>query len=277
MGADDRAHLADEQGLAAEDLAAPLDEDGGPLGVLDVLDDPGVGAVVVAALQVLDHALERAAGRAHPLDRGDLGLEREDRLDLQRRAQPGAPPPTRPPRRRYSSVSTTNQTADLVAGLLGARQDRVRVGAAAGGARRRQRDQAEPSARGLRVQDADPLAAPALLLEGLLGLDGRLEGARDARRDVDRDDVAAGVQQRLPDLDEVADRGLRGGGQLGGGAQVLVVVVEAVELRLALLAAAPVDVETDQVQVVGVHDRLREVVRGVGDDGHVRHGADPIR
>ena len=40
------------------------------------------------SLQVVDEPLERAPGRAHALDRRDLALDREDRLDLQRRADP---------------------------------------------------------------------------------------------------------------------------------------------------------------------------------------------
>ena len=43
-----------------------------PLGLLvglDVLDDPAVGAVGLLGAQELDHPLERAAGRAHALDR----------------------------------------------------------------------------------------------------------------------------------------------------------------------------------------------------------------
>ncbi len=58
------------------------------LGRLDVLHHPGVGAVLAAAAQQVDHLLERALGGPHPLDRGDLGLDGEDRLDPQRRAQP---------------------------------------------------------------------------------------------------------------------------------------------------------------------------------------------
>ena len=51
---------------------------------------------LLALVGELDHALERAPARAHALDRRDLLLEREDRLDLQRRAEQrlrGADPP----------------------------------------------------------------------------------------------------------------------------------------------------------------------------------------
>ena len=43
----------------------------------------------VALAREVDHALEGAAAGADALDRGDLLLEREDRLDLQRRADEG--------------------------------------------------------------------------------------------------------------------------------------------------------------------------------------------
>ena len=58
-----------KQRVAAEDLAAALDEPRGFVGRLDVLHDPCVGAVVVALPQVLDHPLERArrtCARARP-------------------------------------------------------------------------------------------------------------------------------------------------------------------------------------------------------------------
>ncbi len=85
--AEDRADLGDEHGLAVEYLTALLDQVARRLGVLDVLDDPGVGAVGVALAGVLDQALEGAATGPHALDRSDLILEREDRLDLQRRPE----------------------------------------------------------------------------------------------------------------------------------------------------------------------------------------------
>ena len=44
VGAEHGADLGDEDRLAAEDLAAVVDQGVGGLLVLDVLDDPGVGA-----------------------------------------------------------------------------------------------------------------------------------------------------------------------------------------------------------------------------------------
>src|SRR4051794_6235156 len=85
--ADDGADLGDPDRLAAEDLAPAFDEPLGLLSGLDVLDDPAVRAVGLAGLHVVDEALEGAARGAHPLDGDDLGLQREDRLDLQRGAE----------------------------------------------------------------------------------------------------------------------------------------------------------------------------------------------
>ena len=45
--------------------------------------------VAGALAQQVDHPLERSPRGTHPLDRGDLRLDREDRLDLQRRPEPG--------------------------------------------------------------------------------------------------------------------------------------------------------------------------------------------
>jgi hypothetical protein len=54
-----------------------------------VLHDPRIGAVGAPRGQVLDHPLERTAGGPHALDRRDLRLDGEDRLDLERPAEPG--------------------------------------------------------------------------------------------------------------------------------------------------------------------------------------------
>ena len=78
----------DQLGVAPVDLAAALGEALG-LGLrLDVLDRERVTAVLPARLEVGDEPLERAARGPHPLDRLHLAVDREDRLDLQRRADP---------------------------------------------------------------------------------------------------------------------------------------------------------------------------------------------
>ena len=90
MGAQHCPDLRNEDRLAAEDLAAIIDQGAGCLVVLDVLNDPAIDAVLVALASVVAQALDRAGASADALDRGDLLLQGEDRLDLQSRANPGA-------------------------------------------------------------------------------------------------------------------------------------------------------------------------------------------
>src|SRR5207245_1732534 len=97
--------------------------------------------------------------------------------------------------------------------------------------------------------------------------------ARDTGREVDRDDLAPVGEQRLVDSQEVADRGLGGGRQLGRRAEVLVVVVEVGHLRLAVCRAVVMDVEADLADALLGDEIAREVVRRVGDDGDLGHGA----
>ena len=219
VGADHRPDLRDPLRLAAEQLAAALDQLGGALGRLDVLDDPAVGALVAARAHVVDHPLERAPGGADALDRRDLGLEREDRLDLQRAAQPGL------------------RAADAPAALqVGERVDAEpdRAARRAPRARARARPSMSPPARAAAAaasttQPRPPQAVAAsstairpaspALVEQRLGLRGRADGAGDAAGEVDRDDVVAGRQQRLVDGEEVADRRLRGRRQRRGSSR----------------------------------------------------------
>src|SRR4051794_12661918 len=98
VGPDHRAVLAHEQRLAAEDLPAAVGKPLRLLGRLDVLRDPGVGPRLVALAGVVDHPLERALARSHALDRRHLRLHGEDRLDLERRSDPGA-------RRAYAAAA----------------------------------------------------------------------------------------------------------------------------------------------------------------------------
>ena len=176
-----------------------------------MLDDPGVGARLVTLARVVAQPLERPRAGPDPLDRGDLLLEGEDRLDLQRRRR------SRRGRRR---------SARRAAGTRGCRS-RTTSSAPRGPARRgrppprrsprslaaaeaAERAEAHPAAGRPRVEEVDPLAALALVDQPLAGLARGLEGPRDARGDVDRGDFPAGVEQRLVDGDEVPDRGLRG-------------------------------------------------------------------
>ena len=215
---------------------AVFDQAGGGLVVLDVLDDPGVEAGLVALAGVVAQALDRAGAGPHPLDRGDLLLQGEDRLDLQRRADPGAGAADPAAAPQVLEGVDREPHLQLLARLLGAGDDRLGVAAGRGRGGGAERAEAHPAGRRARVEDADPLAALVFVDEPLAGLAGGLEGAGDAGRDMDRDDLAAGVEQRLVDGDEVADRGLRGGRAALGGAQALVEGGEVGDLGLASAA-----------------------------------------
>ena len=87
--ADHRTDLGYEQRRSAHDLLRFVDKLLRLVGRLNVLHDPGVGAVGLALLGIVHQPRQRAAAGAHPLDRRDLLLERQDRLDLERRPEPG--------------------------------------------------------------------------------------------------------------------------------------------------------------------------------------------
>ena len=60
MGADHWANLGEHERVVTKDLAATLGELLGLTRCLDVLDHVGVGAILVARTQQVDHPLERA-------------------------------------------------------------------------------------------------------------------------------------------------------------------------------------------------------------------------
>ena len=163
-------------------------------------------------------------------------------LPIQARA-----PPIRPPRRRYSRVSIANHIFSSSRVCSARASDGVGVAARRRRGRGAEHAEAHAAGRRARVHDVDPLAALAFVDQPLARLVGGLEGAGDAGRDVDRDDLLAGVEQRLVDGDEVADRGLRGGRAALGGAQALVEGGVVGDLGLALLVAVDRDVEADRL------------------------------
>ena len=118
--------------------------------------------------------------------------------------------PIRPPLRRYSSVSIANHIRsrsrvsrhpldDLLGRLPGV--DR---------GRRRQDEHPHPAASRAAVDDVDPFTAATLVDQPLPRLQSRFVGAGDPGGEVDRDDRPTRFQQRPVDVDEVADRRLRG-------------------------------------------------------------------
>src|ERR1700678_4440672 len=106
-------------------------------------------------------------------------------------------------------------------------------------------------------------------------LAGSLTGAGDASGEVDRDDVPAVVEKWLPDGEEVADRGLGGGGQLGIPAQALVEGVEPVHLQLALGFALPADVQADLMDFLAIRKGTGQVLRTVSCDRDGGHAPGP--
>src|SRR4051812_5534462 len=206
MGAENRPDLRAEERLPAEDLAPVSHEAVGFLLRLGVLDDPVRRAAVVQLAQIRDHPLEGAPARAHPAHRGDLRAEGEDRLDPERRAHE---------RLRRADAAAAAQVLERVeaepdvearAGAPDRLEDRVHAPAPLRRARRRDDEAAKAAGAGLAVDDlgADSVARGDLARR----LAAALARARQAACDVDGDDVAPGLGERLEDREEVADRRL---------------------------------------------------------------------
>ena len=194
----------------------------GGLLVLDVLDDPAVGAGLVALPGVVAQALERAGPGADPLDRGDLLLQGEDRLDLQRRADPGAGAADPAAPAQVLEGVDREPHLQLLARLLGTGEDGVAV-AARRPPRRRPPAPRTPSRRrpsASRRRGSAPRPCPRRSAARAPGRRPRRSG--NAGGDVDRDDLTALVEQRLVDGEEVPDRGLGRRRPALGGAQALV-------------------------------------------------------
>jgi hypothetical protein len=153
-------------------------------------------------------------------------------------------------------------------------RDLLRVAAVARGLDRREHHVPEPARGGGRVDHLDAVAALVLALQRLLGLAGRLRGPGQPTRDVDRDDLPPVGQQWLVSGAEVADGGLRGGGQRLGRAQLLEegVVVGDLGFRHGAVAAED-HVQRHDGHAVLLGDPRREVGRTVGYNGNLAHGA----
>ena len=128
----------------------------------------------------------------------------------------------------------------------------------------------EAAARRGRVEHDDALGLDAALDELVAGLlrghhVPEMPAGGGSRR------CRAGLEQRLVDAEEVADRGLRGRRQLRRAAEPLVEVVEVGDVGLARRRALEGDVERDLVDAVASTSVARHVVRRVRDDGDPRH------
>ncbi len=82
-------------------------------------------AGLVALAGVVAQPLDRAGAGADPLDRGDLLLQGQDRLDLQRRADPGAGAADPPAAPQVLEGVDREPHLQLLAGLLGAGEHRL--------------------------------------------------------------------------------------------------------------------------------------------------------
>src|SRR6478736_7652577 len=180
-----------------------------------------VRAVVAALARVVDHPLECAAPGAHPLDGRDLLAQSQNRLDLERRAQPCLCGPDPAALAEVLERVDREPHLQLVAGAFGRRE---RAGAVLASLRSRGRSEDHhglAAAGGAAVVDLDALAALSLRGQSLLRLRRGLAGAGDPGGEVDGDDVPALGQRRLVDGAEVTHRWLRGRRTLGAGAQAL--------------------------------------------------------
>ena len=142
--ADHRADLGHEQRGLAHDLARPASTSCRRLvGGLDVLHDPGVGAVGRALLGVVEPAAANARALVRTRSIGVISLS-SVRIGLILSAVPSQADaaPIRPPRRRYSSVSTANHILHVVARSPARARPPRRRRRRAAPARRGERDQA---------------------------------------------------------------------------------------------------------------------------------------
>ena len=276
VGADHRADLGDEQRLGAVDLASALDQALGLLGGLDVLHHPCVGARLAQFVHVLHHPLERPPRGAHALDGRDFVPQREDRLD-----------PQRPPDPRLRLADASRRGAGTPGCRCRTRSAARHASRACARSRRPCRRPARAAAAPASTSRPRPPQAVSPSITSTRSPRPRSASRPRAWRaasqvpempagEVHRDDVLPVLQQRLPYREEVPDRGLGGGGQVGVGAQALIEGVEALHLALALFVIAPPHVQADLVDAFAVRQRAREVVGGVGDDRYRGHGASTL-
>ena len=211
----------------------------------------------------LDHALERAAAGADALHRRDLLLERQDRLDLQRRAEP------RLGRADPAAAAQVLERVDRephLQRLAGALDRLQRLGS----------PEAPPAAaraatsaiipwppQPVRLSQTWIRSPPApSSISSWRAWSGRVVGARDPGGDVDRDDVPAlrRAAARRPRVKSPTE-GCEVVAPVGAAAQPLeeVVVGGGGDLALAALLAVEGDVEADPVDAVLGDDLLGQV------------------
>ena len=121
----------------------------------------------------------------------DLGLDREDRLDPQRRADPRLRAADPAAAAQELERVDGEEDLELLARGAGARRRRLDPGAVLDRVGRGDRHQALAGADAGAVEHDDPLGRDAALDELVARLLGRAHGARDPAREVDREDVAS--------------------------------------------------------------------------------------
>ena len=180
--------------------------------------------------------------------------------------------PIRPPRRRYSSVSTANHIFRFARAVSHALDHVLQRPAGLRHARAGQSHQAEAAGRALGVDHRDPVD-PLALGELLLGLTRRLDGAGDAARDVHGHDLEALRRRaaRTPpgSRRSTAARWSAGGRRCGAVGRNRRSSACPSSRSLAVL---PVDVEADEVDAVALDEVRRQVSGGVRDDRDVCTG-----
>ena len=235
------------------------------VGVVRVLHDPAVAPVRLHLLDQRHQALERPAAGAHPFDGADLRLQREDRLDLEGRAQPRLSAADAPALAQVLERVEREQELQLC----------TRLPAPAPRPRRRPRPPLTAAAAASSIRPSAPQAVSesttctrsAASPSCSRACSRRAHGAGQATGQVDRDDLMAGVDQRLdrpPGSHRSTAatssaarwpwRGSRNRRRSRGSRS-----------RAGLSVA--VHVEADLVQRRAVRELARQVMAGVGDEG----------
>ena len=115
--------------------------------------------------------------------------------------------PMRPPRSQVLERVEAEPDLQRLARLAHVRDYRVTVGARARRGAGGEHEQTGAAAAAFGVEHLDAVSETALA-EQRVRLPRGLDGSGDPAGEVDRDDVVAGLEQRLPDGEEVADRRL---------------------------------------------------------------------
>ena len=237
---------------------------------LGVLHDPVARAAVVQLAQVGDHPLERAAVRPHAPDGSDLGAERQDRLDLQRRADHRLGGADAPATAQVLERVEAEPDVERLARPLDGGDDRVRVAPRSARLAASSTRQPRPPAP---VCPSITSTLPAVLRwQQPCGFARALAGARQAAGDVDRDHVAPGA----------AAAGSRPGSPRPTAARWSAAAASRAGARrrhrgrrtaLGAQIPVPADVQAHLLDPPALDQRGGQIGRAVGDDRHLGRGS----